>query len=332
MTSDSSRRDASDEASGGTEGPSGGSAIGSPLCSRPLGGARLCSLLLGSDLGGWHDPQVGGVVAAILTSEGSLVRTQLRPPKTPDEDASLGLSGWLSRSSDRRLTVAVDVESWHQAARIVSGWHAGRAGCSCSLNRRGQLVVDPYIGGALRSALWLGHILRPWLHCICGRPSEHPPSSLRGHGRMRSLLGHVHEQDGYRLRWPADPQAWLSDSRLLAAWVADRAGMIVGHVALTRPRAGAAASAWASALRVPAGDLLCVSLLFVAPQERGSGTGDRLLDRTLEEARARGEHAALEVVSPNHDAVAVPGARLADRLRELRLATGARAVAALCPA
>jgi hypothetical protein len=176
--------------------------VGARLGAHFARDARLCSPLLVSDLGLWDEPQVGGVVVTILTSEGSLVRTQLRPPKTPDEDASLGLSGWLSRSSDRRLTVAVDVESWHQAARIVSGWHAGRAGCSCSLNRRGQLVVDPYIGGALRSALWLGHILRPWLHCICGRPSEHPPSSLRGHGRMRSLLGHVHSRTVIRCAGP----------------------------------------------------------------------------------------------------------------------------------
>jgi hypothetical protein len=53
---------------------------GSALCSRLLGGARLCSLLLGSDLGLWGKPQAGGVVVTILTSEGSLVRTQLRPP------------------------------------------------------------------------------------------------------------------------------------------------------------------------------------------------------------------------------------------------------------
>ena len=58
----------------------GGSAIGSALCSRLLGGARLCSVLLGSGLGLCDKPQAGGVVAAILTSEGSLVRTQLRPP------------------------------------------------------------------------------------------------------------------------------------------------------------------------------------------------------------------------------------------------------------
>ena len=74
----------------------GGSAIGSALCSRLLGGARLCSVLLGSGLGLCDKPQAGGVVAAILTSEGSLVRTQLRPPESPGQAASLGQSGRLS--------------------------------------------------------------------------------------------------------------------------------------------------------------------------------------------------------------------------------------------
>ena len=44
-----------------------------------LADARLCSLLLDSDLGGWEELQVGGVVVTILTSEGPVVRTHLRP-------------------------------------------------------------------------------------------------------------------------------------------------------------------------------------------------------------------------------------------------------------
>jgi hypothetical protein len=64
-----------------------------------------------------------------------------------------------------------------------------------------------------------------------------------------SLLGEVHAQDGYPLAWPADPQAWLSGDRQVAAWIACRAQAICGHVALTRPRLGAAASAWARTLR-----------------------------------------------------------------------------------
>jgi ribosomal protein S18 acetylase RimI-like enzyme len=118
-----------------------------------------------------------------------------------------------------------------------------------------------------------------------------------------SLLLEVHAQDGYPLEWPADPQAWLSGDRQVGAWIACRAQAICGHVALTRPRPGAAASAWARTLQVHEADLLCISLLFVAPQARGRGTGNRLLDTALAEAQARGAAAALEVITLNRQAL-----------------------------
>lgn len=103
-----------------------------------------------------------------------------------------------------------------------------------------------------------------------------------------AVLRQVHTQDGYPLNWPADPPGWLSSSRQVAAWVADNAGIISGHVALARPHAGEAAGAWAEALGVRVEDLLCISSLFVAPQERGRRAGSRLLDAALREARERG--------------------------------------------
>ena len=103
-----------------------------------------------------------------------------------------------------------------------------------------------------------------------------------------AMLSQVHAQDGYPLKWPANPAGWLSPSSQVAAWVADDAGNIAGHVALARPHAGDAAGAWASALSARVEDLLCVSLLFVAPQQRGRGIGGLLLDTALRAAHARG--------------------------------------------
>src|ERR1035441_4058430 len=49
----------------------------------------------------------GGVVVTILTSEGSLVRTQLCPRREgPGQDADLRLTGWISRSSDRQMRLS----------------------------------------------------------------------------------------------------------------------------------------------------------------------------------------------------------------------------------
>jgi|HubBroStandDraft_6_1064221.scaffolds.fasta_scaffold32899_2 GNAT superfamily N-acetyltransferase len=124
-----------------------------------------------------------------------------------------------------------------------------------------------------------------------------------------AVLSQVHAQDGYPLKWPADPSAWLSSDRQVAAWVADDAGIISGHVALAVPHSGEADSAWAAALSVPVADVLCVSTLFVSPQDRGRGIGGRLLEVALGAARARGASAALEVVSLNRHAVALYRAR-----------------------
>ena len=66
------------------------------------------------------------MVATILTSEGALVRTQLRPPESPGRDVGLGLPERLSRSSDRHLTVVMNVDFRYSASQTVSGWHAGR--------------------------------------------------------------------------------------------------------------------------------------------------------------------------------------------------------------
>jgi GNAT superfamily N-acetyltransferase len=120
-----------------------------------------------------------------------------------------------------------------------------------------------------------------------------------------AMLRQVHAQDGYPLIWPASPAGWLGGGGQAAAWVADDAGSISGHVALARPHAGEAASAWAGALSARVDDLLCVSLLFVAPQQRGHGIGTLLLSTALGAVRARGARAALEVVSLNLHAVAL---------------------------
>jgi GNAT superfamily N-acetyltransferase len=122
-------------------------------------------------------------------------------------------------------------------------------------------------------------------------------------GACVRLLRQVHEQDGYPTVWPADPAGWLSPHRQVAAWVADQAGVISGHVALTRVHAGPAATAWAGELNVPVGDLRCVSLLFTGPEARGHGLGGRLLDSVLSAIRAGGRAATLEVVSLNRAAV-----------------------------
>lgn len=105
--------------------------------------------------------------------------------------------------------------------------------------------------------------------------------------------------------WPDDPKAWLTAGTQICAFVAELDGVICGHVAVTRPKEGVAARAWAAELGAAVGDLLCVSLLFVDPQAQGCGVGRRLLDVAQAEILDRGAAPALEVVSLNTRAISL---------------------------
>ncbi|MFF9059384.1 GNAT family N-acetyltransferase [Streptomyces sp. NPDC101213] len=111
-----------------------------------------------------------------------------------------------------------------------------------------------------------------------------------------SALALVHAHSRYPVDWPADPASWLTPVTLLAAWVAEREGRIVGHAALCRGEDGDPAPAlWAARGNgVPAAG---VNRLFVAPEARGLGAGAALVERAAGEARSRGLHPVLDVVA-----------------------------------
>ncbi|WP_344490452.1 GNAT family N-acetyltransferase [Nonomuraea monospora] len=76
-------------------------------------------------------------------------------------------------------------------------------------------------------------------------------------------LAEVQAADRYPVHWPDDPGAWLTPDGMTSAWLAveaveaGEAGVVLGHVALTRD--------------------LEVSRLFVTPAARGRGVAERLL-------------------------------------------------------
>jgi ribosomal protein S18 acetylase RimI-like enzyme len=129
----------------------------------------------------------------------------------------------------------------------------------------------------------------------------------------------VHEADGYPMLWPADPARWLTPSRLLDAWVAERAdaGGLAGHVALCSADGDAAAPVWSAATGLEPGRLGAVTRLFVSPEDRGSGVGRRLVDAACAGARLRALHPVLEVLDSGRAAMA-----LYERLGWRRVASG----------
>ncbi|MEL5953282.1 GNAT family N-acetyltransferase [Streptomyces sp. CLV115] len=122
------------------------------------------------------------------------------------------------------------------------------------------------------------------------------------------LLADVHERDGYPGNWPEHPGDWLAPPALFAAWVAEVDGQIVGHVGLAEGGAGDRAPAlWARRAGVPVEKAAVVSRLFVSPAARGHGVGALLMERATGEARRRGRHPVLDVVTSDTSAVALYG-------------------------
>lgn len=117
------------------------------------------------------------------------------------------------------------------------------------------------------------------------------------------MLAAVHEADGYPVNWPEQAGDWLEGDGPLGAWVAELDGRVVGHVGLARPGAGdVAPGLWGERAGRGAECAAVVNRLFVAPDARGHGIGALLMRRVAREARARGRHPVLDVVSSDKSA------------------------------
>jgi GNAT superfamily N-acetyltransferase len=117
------------------------------------------------------------------------------------------------------------------------------------------------------------------------------------------LLEAVHRADPHPTHWPDDPARWLSPRPMLVAWVADKDGLILGHIALRAGTADASAAVWSEATGLSPQQLASITRLFVSPDSRGTGLGRALLDAACAEAAARRLHPALDVVETNYDAI-----------------------------
>ncbi|MBF9069328.1 GNAT family N-acetyltransferase [Streptacidiphilus fuscans] len=169
------------------------------------------------------------------------------------------------------------------------------------------------------------------------QPRSAPESSARLRPRTATdldacvrVLSEVHRQDGYPQDWPDLPAAWLTPRRMLAAWVAtverdavepgtvERGAVassavngvggleIAGHVALSASGPGDSAPAlWSRATGRPEAEAALVKRLFVGPAGRGLGAGALLLAQATDEARRRGLHPVLDVVTTGTSAVAL---------------------------
>jgi GNAT superfamily N-acetyltransferase len=101
-----------------------------------------------------------------------------------------------------------------------------------------------------------------------------------------------------------DPRSWLDAPEVNAAWVAEQGGEIVGHVAVSSLRVGAAGLRWREIVGRPTEELRAVSRLFVRPRSRGAGIGSTLLQVATADVRARGLVPVTEVLTLSSEAPA----------------------------
>lgn len=123
---------------------------------------------------------------------------------------------------------------------------------------------------------------------VRARSAEDEPAVL-------ALLEHVHATDGYPVHFPG-AREFLLPPYEVAAWVAERHGEIVGHVALHHDEAAEALAATCAATGLLPHETLTVSRLFVAPSARRRGVAQALLAHATIDAQRRGGRPILDVV------------------------------------
>lgn len=129
------------------------------------------------------------------------------------------------------------------------------------------------------------------------------PRRARDVGACTRLLGVVYCADHYPDRLPGSAHAWLVRD-VLDAWVAERHGQVLGHVATVRVGTDPlSAVRWREITGSSPDRLLGVSRFFVRRSERGQGIGTALLAEAAAHVRAQGLVPALETVSESRTTI-----------------------------
>jgi GNAT superfamily N-acetyltransferase len=127
----------------------------------------------------------------------------------------------------------------------------------------------------------------------------------------------VHASDGYPVEGVDDPEAWLTGSTLVQAWVGELDGRVVGHVGISLPQADDAAAAMLANMSEGADERAAVlGRLFVLDAARGQSLGRKLVQAATAYARRNGLRLVLDVMTK--DAAAI---RLYERLGWQRMGT-----------
>ncbi|MEU5163517.1 GNAT family N-acetyltransferase [Streptomyces sp. NPDC020875] len=124
-----------------------------------------------------------------------------------------------------------------------------------------------------------------------------------------SALVEVHRSDGYPVEGVEDPRAWVRSDGVVAAWVAEAEGRIVGHVAVMRPQGEDAVSIWIEQSGDDLSGIAVLARLFVVQFARKYALGRTLTEAAMAYGRDHGLRLVLDVMSKDTAAI-----RLYERL------------------
>lgn len=103
-----------------------------------------------------------------------------------------------------------------------------------------------------------------------------------------AALTDVHATDGYPVEGVARPEDWLRSDDVLASWVAEAGGRIVGHVAVMRPRGEGALRLWAEQDVDDERHIGVLARLFVVRDARECAVGEQLVRAAMDYAVSHG--------------------------------------------
>ncbi|MEU8752374.1 GNAT family N-acetyltransferase [Streptomyces chartreusis] len=124
-----------------------------------------------------------------------------------------------------------------------------------------------------------------------------------------AALIEVHGTDGYPVEGVDQPVSWLRSADVLAAWIAEQGGKVIGHVALMRPHGEDAVSMWIQQSGDSEDHVAVLARLFVIKEARKHAVGEKLMKAAMDYARSRSLRLVLDVMTK--DAAAI---RLYERL------------------
>lgn len=124
---------------------------------------------------------------------------------------------------------------------------------------------------------------------------------------LAALLAAQQPRSRYPFRWPLPfpAEEFIARAGEERSWVAEEAGALAGHIAVTRVFDDDLGRVWATATGREPLALACISAFFVDESRRGLGIGGGLLDRAVAQIREQHRLPVLDVVQRHGSALAI---------------------------